>query len=98
MIIEKNADHGSFSRQLKKVFTERSILCRVIDETERTAKHARIVTYVYGNREKIHYSKESSPEFMTQIRRYDEAIKPCDAPDAVAGLMRRLTRQVRRFY
>jgi len=98
IVIEKNADHGAFAKQLRKRLKKDKISCIVVDETERTNKHARIVTHVYANQERITYSEESDAEFMAQIKRYDEGVKPCDAPDAVAGLMRRLTKQVRRFF
>lgn len=110
LIIEKNADHGGFARALRKTFKDHKTLdkegdlvpspirCKVLDETESTNKHARIVTQVYGNKDSLVYSSQSDQEFMNQIRRYDEGVKPCDAPDAVAGLIRRLKKSVKRFY
>ena len=99
VIVEKNADHGAFASRLREEFVKRGINCKVVDETESTNKHARIVSYVYDKRSQIIYSTDSSEESITQIQRYEENIKPCDAPDAVAGLIRELGRKViKRWY
>lgn len=100
LYIEKNADQGGFARYLKQVFKDRNMTqCKIVDETESTDKHARIVTYVYANQENVIYSSNSNTAFLMQLKRYEQGIKPCDGPDAAAGLIKRLMKgRIKRFY
>jgi len=90
--IEKNADNGGFARQFRERLKIRKLPIIVIDDTVSEDKHARIVSYAYYHKDNIIFDPESDEDFMRQVINYNKGVKPCDAPDSLAGGMRFLVR------
>lgn len=89
--VEVNADKGMSARAL----AEKGVRVREVHEREN--KHARIIQWLKGHKDKIKMLDSGQKEFMNEIRFYSEGIKPDDAPDALAGLVRKLLTEKKKF-
>jgi len=84
MYIEENADKGLSTKEFKKIYPS------VQGRYEKENKHARIITHVRKNWDKIIFADDCNDNAMAQLLDYEEGQEPDDMPDALAGLCREL--------
>lgn len=82
MYIEKNADKGMVSRDL------RNVGIRTVNYDEHTNKHIKISTYLKAIWADVIFVDGTDSEFIEQICDYSEDADHDDAPDSVASLAR----------
>ena len=82
MCVEENADKGFVAMGLKKQGIP------VKSYHEKMNKHVKITTYLKERWDDIVWSKETDPEYMTQILDYAEGCEPDDCPDSASSLIR----------
>jgi predicted phage terminase large subunit-like protein len=82
MYIEKNADKGMVSRDL------RNIGIRTVNYTESMNKHIKISTYLKAIWADVIIVDGTDPEYIEQICDYTEEAEHDDAPDSASSLAR----------
>lgn len=82
MFIEKNADKGMVSRDL------RNLGIRTVNYNESMNKHIKISTYLKAIWEDIVFVEGTDPEYIEQICDYTEDAEHDDAPDSCSCLAR----------
>lgn len=82
MYIEKNADKGMVSRDL------RNIGLRTVNYNESMNKHIKISTYLKAIWADVIFVEGTDPEYIEQICDYTEDTEHDDAPDSMASLAR----------
>lgn len=82
MYIEKNADKGMVSRDL------RNLGIRTVNYNENTNKHIKISTYLKVIWPQIAFVDGTDPEYIEQICDYTEDADHDDAPDSCASIAR----------
>lgn len=82
MYIEKNADKGMVSRDL------RNLGVRTVNYSEGMNKHIKIATYLKVIWSQVAFVKGTDAEYITQICDYTEDAAHDDAPDSAASLAR----------
>lgn len=82
MYIEKNADKGMVSRDL------RNIGIRTVNYNEGMNKHIKISTYLKAIWAEVVFVDGTDPEYIEQICDYTEEAEHDDAPDSMAVLAR----------
>lgn len=82
MYIEKNADKGMVSRDL------RNIGLRTVNYTENMNKHVKISTYLKAIWANVCFVEGTDPEYIEQIVDYSEDAQHDDAPDSMSVLAR----------
>lgn len=82
MYIEKNADKGMVSRDL------RNIGIRTVNYSEAMNKHIKISTYLKAIWAEVEFVEGTDPEYIEQICDYTEEAEHDDAPDSCAVLAR----------
>lgn len=82
MYIEKNADKGMVSRDL------RNLGIRTVNYTESMNKHIKIATYLKAIWAEVVFVDGTDPEYIAQICDYTEEAEHDDAPDSCASLAR----------
>lgn len=84
MFIEKNADKGMVSRDL------RNKGLRTVNYNESMNKHIKISTYLKAIWNDVIFVEGTDPEYIDQICDYNEDAEHDDAPDSCSCLARRL--------
>lgn len=82
MYIEKNADKGMVSRDL------RNLGIRTVNYNESMNKHIKIATYLKAIWADVVFVEGTDPEYIEQICDYNEDAEHDDAPDSAASLAR----------
>ena len=82
MYIEKNADKGMVSRDL------RNLGIRTVNYNESMNKHIKISTYLKAIWSEVEFVEGTDPEYIEQICDYSEDAEHDDAPDSMAVLAR----------
>lgn len=82
MYIEKNADKGMVSRDL------RNLGIRTVNYNESMNKHIKIATYLKAIWSEVVFVKGTDAEYIEQICDYTEDAEHDDAPDSCASLAR----------
>lgn len=82
MYIEKNADKGMVSRDL------RNLGMRTVNYNEGMNKHIKISTYLKAIWADVIFVDGTDPEYIEQICDYTEDAQHDDAPDSIASLAR----------
>lgn len=82
MYIEKNADKGMVSRDL------RNLGIRTVNYNESMNKHIKISTYLKAIWAEVVFVEGTDPEYIEQICDYSEDAEHDDAPDSCASLAR----------
>lgn len=82
MYIEKNADKGMVSRDL------RNLGIRTVNYNESMNKHVKISTYLKAIWAEVIFVDGTDPEYIEQICDYTEDAEHDDAPDSCASLAR----------
>lgn len=82
MYIEKNADKGMVSRDL------RNLGIRTVNYNENMNKHIKISTYLKVIWPQVAFVEGTDPEYIEQICDYSEDAEHDDAPDSAASLAR----------
>lgn len=82
MYIEKNADKGMVSRDLK------NIGIRTVNYDESMNKHIKISTYLKAIWQNVVFVEGTDPEYIQQICDYSEDAEYDDAPDSMSVLAR----------
>lgn len=82
MYIEKNADKGMVSRDL------RNLGIRTVNYNESMNKHIKISTYLKAIWPEVTFVEGTDPEYIEQICDYSEDAEHDDAPDSMAVLAR----------
>lgn len=85
--VESNADKGMSAQAMTEFHPA------IEQHTERENKHARIIGNLYRNWEAVRIAEDCQPDFLSQIMGYQEGKEPDDAPDAAAGVLRKLSVQ-----
>ena len=81
---EKNADKGYLAKELKN----HGDLAQTYHE--RMNKHIKISTYLKENWGKVYFTEDTDPEYIAEIRDYNEHAPHDDCPDSLASAIRQM--------